>query len=146
MITSSAIEVAAERWARQQKHQHRAQSKRWSQILFRQTATAWLLFLGRLSLPRSEPKPFASLVEHFTDKLQNERGLSSVTVANYLWHRERFLAWFSTQQQIFLKVSVADTDTFLTRQGRHWSRVSIVPAQRLSEHSFDMPVSHIFSY
>ena len=130
MITPLAIEVAAERWARQQKHRHRAQSERWSQILFRQTATAWLQFLGRLTIPEPEPKPFASLVEHFTNNLQNERGLSSVTVANYQWHIERFLTWFSTQQQIFLEVSVADTDAFLARQGRRWRRVSIATSAK----------------
>jgi hypothetical protein len=140
-ITSSAIEVAAERWAQQQKHRNRAQSERWSQILFRQTATAWLLFLGRLTIPEPEPKPFSSLVEHFTDNLQNERGLSPVTVANYQWHIERFLTWFSTQQQIFLEVSVADTDSFLARQGNRspasvsirWSNVvlkKLPPASR----------------
>ena len=130
MITPLVIEVAAERWARQQKHRHRAQSERWSQILFRQTATAWLQFLGRLTIPEPEPKPFASLVEHFTNNLQNERGLSSVTVANYQWHIEKFLTWFNTQQQIFLEVSVADTDAFLARQGRRWRRVSIATSAK----------------
>ncbi len=129
-ITSSAIEVAAERWAQQQKHRHRAQSGRWSQILFRQTATTWLLFLDRLTIPESDPEPFASLVEHFTDNLQNERGLSPATVANYQWHIERFLTWFNTQQQIFFEVSVADTDAFLARQGRHWRRVSIATSAK----------------
>lgn len=89
MITPLAIEMAAERWARQQKYRHRAQSERWSQILFRQTATAWLQFLGRLAIPKPEPQPFASLVEHFINYLQNERGLSSVTVVNYQWHIEK---------------------------------------------------------
>ncbi len=129
-ITSSAIEAAAEHWAQQQKHRHRAQSGRWSQILFRQTATAWLLFLGRLTIPESEPEPFASLVEHFTDHLQNERGLSPVTVANYQWHLERFLTWFNTNQQIFFEVTVADIDAFLARQGRYWRRVSIATSAK----------------
>ncbi len=130
MITPLAIDVAAERWAQQQKRRRRAQSERWSQILFRQIATDWLHFLGRLAIPEPEPKPFASLVEHFTNNLQNERGLSSVTVANYQWHIELFLAWFSTQQQIFGEVSVVDTDAFLTRQGRHWCRVSIATSAK----------------
>lgn len=130
MITPLAIEVAAERWAWQQKHRNRAQSERWSQILFRQTATAWLQFLGRLTIPETEPKPFASLVEHFTNNLQNERGLSSVTVANYQWHIEKFLTWFNTQQQIFLEVSVADTDAFLARQSERWHRVSIATSAK----------------
>ena len=96
VITPLAIEAAADRWARQQKRRHRAQTERWSRIFFQQTATNWLRFLGRLYIPEPEPKPFASLVEHFANDLQHEHGLSSTTIANYQWHIERFLIWFST--------------------------------------------------
>ena len=56
MITPLAIDVAAERWAQQQKRRRRAQSERWPQILFRQIATDWLHFLGRLAIPEPEPR------------------------------------------------------------------------------------------
>ncbi len=125
VITPLAIEAAADRWARQQKRRHRAQSERWSRIFFRQTATGWLRFLGRLYIPEPEPKPFASLVEHFASYLQNERGLSPRTIANYQWHIERFLTWFSAQQRSFVEITVVDTDAFLARQGMHWCRISI---------------------
>ena len=125
VITPEAIEVASEHWARQQKRRHRAQTEHWSRIFFRQTAIDWLRFLGRLSVPDTESKPFASLVEQFTNNLQYERGLSPVTIANYRWHVERFFTWFSTQQRSFTKVSVTDTDEFLACQGAHWCRVSI---------------------
>jgi len=128
MITPLAIEAAADRWARQQKRRHRAQTARWSRIFFQQTATNWLRFLGRLSIP--EPKPFASLVEHFANDLQHERGLSSATIANYQWHIERFLTWFSIQQRIFAEVSAADIDVFLACQGAHWCRVSIATSAK----------------
>ena len=130
MITPLAIEAAADRWARQQKRRHRAQTARWSRIFFRRTATHWLRFLGRLFIPEPEPKPFASLVEHFDNDLQHERGLASATIANYQWHIERFLAWFSTQQRIFAEVSVTDTDAFLASQGAHWCRVSIATSAK----------------
>ncbi|MGB5519229.1 MAG: tyrosine-type recombinase/integrase [Gammaproteobacteria bacterium] len=130
VITPLAIEAAADRWARQQKRRHRAQTARWSRIFFQQTATHWLRFLGRLYIPDPEPKPFASLVEHFANDLQHERGLSSATIANYQWHIERFLTWFSTQQRIFAEVSVADTDAFLARQGARWCRVSIATSAK----------------
>lgn len=130
VITPLAIDAAADRWARQQKRRNRAHTERWSRIFFQQTATHWLRFLGRLSIPEPEPKPFASLVEHFTSDLQYERGLSSATIANYQWHIERFLAWFSTQQRIFAQVSVADIDVFLARQGVHWCRVSIATSAK----------------
>lgn len=130
VITPLAIEAAADRWARQQKRRHRAHMERWSRIFFRQTAAHWLRFLGRLHIPEPEPKPFASLVEHFANDLQHERGLSSATIANYQWHIERFLTWFSTQQRLLAEVSVADTDAFLARQGAHWCRVSIATSAK----------------
>ena len=34
VITPLAIEAAADRWARQQKRRHRAQTERWSRIFF----------------------------------------------------------------------------------------------------------------
>jgi integrase/recombinase XerD len=130
VITPPAIERAANRWARQQKRRHRAHTARWSRIFFRQTATDWLRFLGRLSVPEPEPKPFACLVEHFANHLQHEHGLSPATIANYQWHIERFLTEYSTQQRIFAEVSVADTDAFLARQGTHWCRVSIATSAK----------------
>jgi len=130
VITPLAIETAADHWVRHQKRRHRAQTERWSRIFFRQTATNWLRFLGRLYIPEPEPKPFASLVERFANDLQYERGLSSTTIANYQWHIKRFLTWFSTQQQIFAEVSVADIDVFLARQGARWCRVSIATSAK----------------
>ena len=79
-ITPLAIEAAADRWARKQKRRNRAHTERWSRIFFRQTATDWLQFLGRLCISEPEPKPFASLMEHFASDLQHERGLSLVTL------------------------------------------------------------------
>ncbi len=129
-ITPRAIEAAADHWARKQKRRHRVHTARWSQIFFRQTATDWLQFLGRLYAPEPEPKPFAYLVERFANHLQQERGLSSVTIANYQWHIERFLTWFSTQRRIFAAVCVADTDAFLANQGARWCRVSIATSAK----------------
>ena len=57
VVTPLAIEAAADCWARQQKRRHRAQTKRWSRVFFRQTATDWLRFLGRLHIPEPESKP-----------------------------------------------------------------------------------------
>ena len=130
VITPLQIETAADRWAQKQKRRQRAHTKRWSRIFFRQTATAWLRFLERLYNPEPEPKPFASLVEHFANDLQHDCGLSSVAIANYQRHIERFLTWFSTQQRIFAEVSVADTDLFLAHQGAHWCRVSIATSAK----------------
>ena len=130
VITPLAIEVAADRWARHQKRRHRAHTKRWSRIFFRQTATDWLRFLGRLYVPEPEPKPFASLVARFVNALQHERGFSTATIANYKWHIERFLTWYGTQQRCFAEVSVVDTDAFLARQGTRWCRVSIATSAK----------------
>ncbi|NEV65283.1 tyrosine-type recombinase/integrase [Thiorhodococcus minor] len=132
LVTLAAVDGAAEHWAKQQKRRHRAQTLRWSQILFRQTAIAWLSYLGRLCIsePESTPQPFAPLIDAFVDDLQHERGLSTATVANYQWHVQHFFADFSARQCAFAEVRVEDVDAFLARQGAHWCRVSIASSAK----------------
>jgi len=130
LVTPAAVDAAAEHWAKQQKRRQRAQTLRWSRLLFRQTATAWLSYLGRLCIPEPTPQPFASLIEAFIDDLQHERGLSAATVANYQWHVQRFFADFSARQRPFAEVRVEDVDAFLARQGAHWCRVSIASSAK----------------
>jgi integrase/recombinase XerD len=132
LVTPTAVDAAAEHWAKQQKRRHRAQTLRWSRLLFRQTAIAWLSYLGRLCIPEAEstPQPFASLLDAFVDDLQHERGLSAATVANYQWHVQRFFTDFSARQCPFAAVCVEDVDAFLARQGEHWCRVSIASSAK----------------
>jgi len=130
LVTPAAVDSAAEHWAKQQKRRHRAHTLRWSRMLFRQTATAWLSYLGRLCIPAPTPQPFALLINAFVDYLQHERGLSAATVANYQWHVQRFFADFSARQCPFAEVRVEDTDAFLARQGVHWCRVSIASSAK----------------
>jgi site-specific recombinase XerD len=130
LITLTAVEAAAERWARKQRHRRRARTLQWSRVFFLQTATAWLRFLGRLYIPESAPKPFAPLVEAFVSYLQHERGLSTATMANYQWHVQRFLTDFSARHCPFAEVCVEDVDTFLARQGAHWCRVSVASSAK----------------
>jgi integrase/recombinase XerD len=130
LVTPAALDAAAEHWAKQQKRRHRAHTLRWSRMLFRQTATAWLSYLGRLCIPEPTPQPFALLINAFVDHLQHERGLSAATVANYQWHVQRFFADFSARQCPFAEVRVEDADAFLARQGVHWCRVSIASSAK----------------
>lgn len=130
LVTPAAVNEAAEHWAKHQRRRHRAHTLRWSRMLFRQTATAWLRYLGRLCIPEPTPPPFAPLIEAFVDYLQHERGLSTATVTNYQWHVQRFFADFSTRQCSFAAVRVEDVDAFLARQGVPWCRVSIASSAK----------------
>ncbi len=130
LITREAVEAAAERWAKQQRHRNRARKLQWSRVFFVQTATAWLRYLGRLCIPAPAPKPFAPLVAAFISYLQHERGLSAATMANYQWHVQRFLTDFSARQCPFAEVCVEDTDAFLARHGAHWCRVSVASSAK----------------
>lgn len=125
LITPEAIEVAAVRWARQQRRRHRSRTLQWSRIFFMQTATAWLRFMGRLYIPEPSPLPFASLIDGFITHLQHERELSTATTVNYQWHVQRFLTDYNLRQRSFEEINVEDIDAFLAHQGAHWCRVSI---------------------
>jgi len=121
-----AIEVAADRWARQQRQKQRVQDLHWSRQLFVQTATSWLHFLGRLQEPKAEISPWVDRLADFATYQRDERGLSPVTIASQCWHAEKFLRWLGIQNRGFDQVCLADVDAFLASQGKlGWSRVSV---------------------
>src|ERR1051326_4998675 len=64
-MDSAAIEAAADHWAREQHQRQRAGGLRWSRVLFVQTATDWLRFLGRLKVPKPKIMPFADRIADF---------------------------------------------------------------------------------
>src|SRR5713226_2398572 len=83
VIGSSAIEAAADRWAREQHQRQRAHGRRrWSRELFIQTAKNWLHFLGRLEVPKAKVVPFVGRLADFAAYRREERGLSPATIRN----------------------------------------------------------------
>jgi integrase/recombinase XerD len=125
-IDAAEIEVAAQRWARQQQRHHRAQAQRWSQRLFILRATQWLQFLGLLKQPKEKAAPFTDLIDDFAAFCSRDRGLSPVTVRDYCWHIRHFLSWWNAQGRPFSDVSVRDVDAYISLKGAsHWTRVSV---------------------
>ena len=122
--------AAAVRWARKQVRRHHASTEFWSRIRFKQIATDWLRFLGRLCIQEPEPKPFALLVKSFITDLRQERGLSEKTITNYQWQALLFLSWFSLRQRGFADICIEDVDTFLSSQGIRWCRASIATSAK----------------
>ena len=105
---------------------HRAQVQRWSQALFILRATQWLQFLGLLKQPEQKAAPFSDLMEDFAAFCIRDRGLSPVTVRDYCWHTNHFLAWWNGQSRPFRDVSAKDIDAYICLKDRHhWTRVSI---------------------
>ena len=130
-IGSSAIEAAADRWAREQHQRQRAHGLRWSRELFVQTATDWLRFLGRLEVPKPKIVPFADRLADFAAYRRDERGLSPATIRNQSWHVEKFLRWLGEQNRSFDDVSLEDVDAFLAANGkRGWGRVSVATSAK----------------
>lgn len=125
-IDSTEIEVAAQRWARQQQRHHRAKVRRWSQGLFILRATQWLQFLGLLRQPREKAAPFSDLVDDFSVFCSRDRGLSPVTVRDYCWHIRHFLFWWNAPSRPFSDLSVGDVDAYISLKGTsQWTRVSV---------------------
>ena len=125
-IGLSAIEAAADSWAREQHGRHRAQSLQWSRKLFVQTATNWLHFLGCFEEPQPKIDPFADRLADFAAYQRDERGLSAATIRGQGWQVEKFLSWLGEQNRSFDDVSLADVDTFLAHNGkRGWGRISV---------------------
>jgi integrase/recombinase XerD len=120
------IKVAAQRWARQQRRNHRSKVQYWSQALFILRATQWLHFLGLLKKPEKKATAFSDLIEDFAAFCSRDRGLSPATVRDYCWHIRHFLSWWNGQGRPFSDVSVRDVDAYIFLKGaKHWTRVSV---------------------
>jgi len=124
LISTEAIESAAERWARRQKRQNRAHGLQHSRRLFSQIAYNWLQFLGRLKEPEVTLASYTPMIQKFSLFMQCERGLSAATICNYVWYVRQFLGWFYEQEHSLDKVSVLDVDTFVLQHRNNWSRVT----------------------
>ena len=122
-IRFDAIDSAAKHWARRQRRCGRVHQLRWSHGLFVQVAQDWLGFLGRLQEPEVKAPCYAPMVEDFSRFLQAERGLSAVTIHNYLWYVEKFLGWIDTLGHDLAKASILDVDEFI-KLHHSWSRVT----------------------
>jgi site-specific recombinase XerD len=130
-ITAREIERAAERWARDQLKQGRVQELSWSQALFIRTATAWLGFLRALEKPERKHSPGADQIADFAAYMQDERGMSPVTIRNQCWHVEKFCQWLQEQDRAFGDVSLENVDSFLAGKGQQgWTRVSVAAATK----------------
>ena len=130
-IEPSAIEAAADRWAREQRQRQRVHGLRWSRELFVQTATDWLYFLGRLEVPKPKIVPFANQLADFAAYRRDARGLSPATIRNQNWHVEKFLGWLGERNRSFADVSLEDVDAFLSDKGRQgWCRVSVATSAK----------------
>jgi site-specific recombinase XerD len=123
-VSVDTIESAAERWARRQKQRSRAHGLQHSHRLFSQVARDWLQFLGGLKEPEATPASYAPMIQEFSMFMQCERGLSAVTIHNYVWYVRQFLDWFYEQEHSLDKVSILDVDTFVRQHRNNWSRVT----------------------
>jgi integrase/recombinase XerD len=124
LIRAEAIESAADRWARRQKRQNRSHGLQHSRRLFSQIARNWLQFLGRLKEPEITSASYTPMIQDFSLFMQCERGLSAVTIRNYVWYVRQFLSRLYEQDQSLDKVSVLDVDTFVLQHKNNWSRVT----------------------
>ncbi len=130
-ISIDDLEAAASRWVRHQQRRHRVRGSRWSREWFIHLATTWLHFLGRLHEQARPPSPFADLMKDFVNYMQEERGLSEITIRGRCWHVGKFLDELIGQNRSLAEVSVRDVDAFLTRKGSQgWGRVSVATSAR----------------
>ena len=125
------LEAAASRWVRHQQRRHRVRGSRWSREWFIHLARTWLHFLGRLHEQARAPSPFADLMKDFVNYMQEERGLSEITIRGRCWHVGKFLDELIGQNRSLAEVSVRDVDAFLSRKGSQgWGRVSVATSAR----------------
>jgi site-specific recombinase XerD len=125
-VTGSDIEQAVDSRRRFKRRPGVAQDSESSRPLFVHIVTEWVRSLGRLEPSAEVGGPFTSQIAAFVRYLQNERGLSLVTIST---RRER-LVWFleslHPSQDSLHTVSIADVDAFIKmKSDQGWKRSSL---------------------
>lgn len=118
-VTLEQIKAAADVWVKRQPqpHTHNAADWRWARCRFVSEARQWLSFLGRLRTVEAPRRPYAHLIDGFTDHMIREKGLSPHTVRIRCWYVKQFLHRLCEQHQTFEEVTIADLDAAVARKG-----------------------------
>jgi integrase/recombinase XerD len=126
-VSLEQISRAANLWVGSQPHAHNVTDCRYGRMRFVSDAKHWLGFLGRLRLPEVPPRPYAHLIEEFSDHMLRDRGLARPTVRIHCWHVGQFLERFCQQQRPFSDISIRDIDAAIARKGEQdaYARTSI---------------------
>ena len=122
-ISFDEIEKAVSRWSRKR---HPSPSKR-SRELYVSETIAWLSFLGRLQVHARPAKAYDQMLIEFRKFMENERGLSPVTIEHRCHSVRPFLDQLLSEHRSLDMISVADVDTLLAQKvnEHHYARVSV---------------------
>lgn len=126
-VSLEQIHSAAIKWVGSQPYAHNMTDCWYGRMRFISDAKQWLGFLGRLRLPEALPRPYAHLIEEFSDHMTRDRGLARDTVRIHCWHLGQFLERFWQQQRPFGDISICDIDAAIARKGEQdcYARTSI---------------------
>lgn len=126
-ISLEQIHRAAIKWVGSQPYAHNMTDCWYGRMRFISDAKQWLGFLGRLRLPEALPRPYAHLIEEFSDHMIRDRGLARATVRIYCWYLGQFLERFWQQQRPFGDISIRDIDAAIARKSEQdgYARISI---------------------
>jgi site-specific recombinase XerD len=111
------IEAAADRWISRKPAYHSQGDARASRTCFIAQAKHWLRFLGRLQTPTVLVQPHAQLVQGFAQYMEQERGLSPVTIYARSGRVAEFLRGPCGEGRTLQDLSIRDIDAALARKG-----------------------------
>lgn len=121
-ITMAQIEIVADNWIRTRRDRRLDPSHKCFRRWFIRVAKRWLLFLGRLR--DSTSPPYSTILVAFRAFLDQERGLSPVSIDTKSAHTDQFLNWLYQQRRDLEQVSIHDVDLYLASRSSRWSRVT----------------------
>lgn len=116
-VTPEQIKRAAKGWSEREKYSGHILNKRWTSTRFIRVANKWLRFLGCLCEP-ADRTPFVHLIINFKRWMEDERGLSWMTIERWCGYLKQFLCWYGAKKRPFSAVDIIDLDTFLTHCGQ----------------------------
>jgi len=125
-VTGGDIEQAVNSRRRFKRRPDVAQDSESSRRLFIHIATEWVRSLGCLEPPAEVERPFAMQTAAFVQYLQNERGLSPVTISTRLERLVWFFESLHPSRDALRTISIADVDAFIkAKSNQGWKRSSL---------------------
>lgn len=126
-VTKRGIELAVDEWVRFLKNSSKhAQNSQESRQLFSHITTEWMRSLGYFEPPCETESPFAAQIAAFARYLDEERGLSPVTISTCCERMTWFFDSLDPNQDSLSSISIVDVDAFIKAKGSNgWRRSSL---------------------
>lgn len=109
------IEAASRRWAYRQPSHYKLKEAEKTRVHFVRVTRRWIGFLDRLQRPVTPP--YLHLIDEFAAYMEQDKGLSPMTIRSECGHVKRFLERYWSNDQVLSNMSIKHIDDAIGAKG-----------------------------